>query len=99
LSCRLRDGPDKVRILRAIGQARACNQWLVLHALHSVLSPKPKKQPLGIVGLVPDVTETDDVQLSRVMMQLGHKNSDLDRYIYLVGLLDTTDPLLSDRHV
>ena len=32
-----------------------------------------EKQALGIVGLVPDVTETEDLQLSRVMLQLGHK--------------------------
>jgi malate dehydrogenase (oxaloacetate-decarboxylating)(NADP+) len=38
-----------------------------------------EKQALGIVGLVPDVTETEDLQLSRVMMQLGHKNTDIDR--------------------
>jgi malate dehydrogenase (oxaloacetate-decarboxylating)(NADP+) len=47
-----------------------------------------EKRTLGIVGLVPDVTETEDLQLSRVMMQLGHKSTDLDRYIYLVNLLD-----------
>ena len=52
-----------------------------------------EKQALGIVGLVPDVTETLDLQLSRVMMQLGHKNTDLDRYIYLVNLLDHDETL------
>ena len=52
-----------------------------------------EKQALGIVGLVPDVTETLDLQLSRVMMQLGHKNTDLDRYIYLVNLLDRDETL------
>jgi malate dehydrogenase (oxaloacetate-decarboxylating)(NADP+) len=52
-----------------------------------------EKQTLGIVGLVPDVTETQDLQLSRVMMQLGHKSTDLDRYIYLVNLLDHNEAL------
>jgi malate dehydrogenase (oxaloacetate-decarboxylating)(NADP+) len=52
-----------------------------------------EKQSLGIVGLVPDVTETMDVQLSRVMMQLGHKTTDLDRYVYLVNLLDHNETL------
>jgi malate dehydrogenase (oxaloacetate-decarboxylating)(NADP+) len=52
-----------------------------------------EKQSLGIVGLVPDVTETMNVQLSRVMMQLGHKTTDLDRYIYLVNLLDHNETL------
>jgi malate dehydrogenase (oxaloacetate-decarboxylating)(NADP+) len=47
-----------------------------------------EKQALGLVGLVPDLTETEDLQLHRVMMQLGHKNTDLDRYIYLINLLD-----------
>jgi malate dehydrogenase (oxaloacetate-decarboxylating)(NADP+) len=52
-----------------------------------------EKQTLGIVGLVPDVTETQDLQLERVMMQLGHKSTDLDRYIYLVNLLDHNEVL------
>jgi malate dehydrogenase (oxaloacetate-decarboxylating)(NADP+) len=52
-----------------------------------------EKQALGIVGLVPDATESADVQLSRVMMQLGHKSTDLDRYIYLVNLLDHDETL------
>ncbi len=52
-----------------------------------------EKQALGIVGMVPDVTETEDLQLIRVMMQLGHKNTDLDRYIYLLNLLDHNETL------
>src|SRR5499427_2899117 len=52
-----------------------------------------EKQALGIVGLVPDVTESMDVQLNRVMMQLGHKTTDLERYIYLINLLDHNETL------
>jgi malate dehydrogenase (oxaloacetate-decarboxylating)(NADP+) len=52
-----------------------------------------EKQALGIVGLVPDVTETEDLQLRRVMMQLGHKNTDLERYIYMINLLDHNETL------
>jgi malate dehydrogenase (oxaloacetate-decarboxylating)(NADP+) len=52
-----------------------------------------EKQALGIVGLVPDVTETEDLQLQRVMMQLAQKNTDLDRYIYLINLLDHNETL------
>src|SRR6202165_5795261 len=52
-----------------------------------------EKQALGLVGLVPDVTETEDQQLRRVMLQLGHKNTDLDRYIYLINLLDHDETL------
>jgi malate dehydrogenase (oxaloacetate-decarboxylating)(NADP+) len=52
-----------------------------------------EKHALGITGLVPDVTEAEDLQLSRVMMQLGHKNTDLERYIYLINLLDHNETL------
>ena len=52
-----------------------------------------EKQALGLVGLVPDVTETEELQLRRVMMQLGQKNTDLDRYIYLNSLLDHNETL------
>ena len=52
-----------------------------------------EKQSLGLVGLVPDVTETEELQLHRVMMQLGQKNTDLERYIYLINLLDHNETL------
>lgn len=52
-----------------------------------------EKQALGLVGLIPDVTESEDVQLQRVMLQLSHKHTDLDRYIYLVNLLDHDETL------
>src|SRR5262245_22160953 len=52
-----------------------------------------EKQALGIVGLVHDVTESMDVQLNRVRMQLGHKTTDLERYIYLINLLDHNETL------
>ena len=52
-----------------------------------------EKQALGLVGLVPDVTESEDLQLRRVMQQLGHKNTDLERYIYLINLLDHDETL------
>ena len=52
-----------------------------------------ERQSLGLIGLVPDVTETEDLQLRRVLIQLGHKNTDLDRYIYLVNLLDHDETL------
>jgi malate dehydrogenase (oxaloacetate-decarboxylating)(NADP+) len=52
-----------------------------------------EKQALGLVGLVPDIMESEDLQLRRVMTQLGHKTTDLDRYIYLVNLLDHNETL------
>jgi malate dehydrogenase (oxaloacetate-decarboxylating)(NADP+) len=52
-----------------------------------------EKQSLGIVGLVPDVTESIETQLNRVLLQLEEKPSDLDRFIYLMNLLDTNETL------
>lgn len=52
-----------------------------------------EKQALGLVGLVPEATESEDLQLRRVMLQLGQKTTDLDRYIYLVNLLDHNETL------
>src|SRR5262245_46316114 len=52
-----------------------------------------ERQALGLVWLVPDVTESEDLQLLRVLQQLGHKTTDLDRYIYLVNLLDNDETL------
>jgi len=54
---------------------------------------EPEKQALGLVGLVPDATETEDLQLQRVLLQLSQKHTDLDRYIYLVNLLDHDETL------
>ena len=42
---------------------------------------------------MPDVTESMDVQLNRVRMQLGAKTTDLERYIYLINLLDHDETL------
>jgi malate dehydrogenase (oxaloacetate-decarboxylating)(NADP+) len=52
-----------------------------------------ERQALGLVGLVPDVTESIDTQLTRVLLQLKEKVTDLDRFIYLMNLLDTNETL------
>jgi malate dehydrogenase (oxaloacetate-decarboxylating)(NADP+) len=52
-----------------------------------------ERQALGLVGLVPDVTEAEDLQLRRVLQQLADKPTDLERYIYLIGLLDNDETL------
>src|SRR5713226_6647595 len=52
-----------------------------------------ERQALGLVGLVPDVTESIETQLSRVLLQLKHKATDLDRYIYLMNLLEINETL------
>jgi malate dehydrogenase (oxaloacetate-decarboxylating)(NADP+) len=52
-----------------------------------------EKESLGLVGLVPDVTESEDLQLQRVMAQLAQKATDLERYIYLINLLDHNETM------
>jgi malate dehydrogenase (oxaloacetate-decarboxylating)(NADP+) len=52
-----------------------------------------ERQAFGLVGLVPDVTESMETQMDRVLMQLKHKATDLDRFIYLMNLLDTNQTL------
>jgi malate dehydrogenase (oxaloacetate-decarboxylating)(NADP+) len=52
-----------------------------------------EKKGLGLVGLLPDVTETEDLQLQRVNLQLAQKPTDLERYIYLMNLLDQNETL------
>jgi malate dehydrogenase (oxaloacetate-decarboxylating)(NADP+) len=52
-----------------------------------------ERQALGLVGLVPDATESEDLQLSRVLQQLADKPTDLERYIYLISLLDNDETL------
>ncbi|MCU1298653.1 MAG: NAD-dependent malic enzyme [Acidobacteriaceae bacterium] len=47
-----------------------------------------EKQELGLVGLLPEVSESEDLQLQRVLHQLAQKTTDLGRYIYLMNLLD-----------
>jgi malate dehydrogenase (oxaloacetate-decarboxylating)(NADP+) len=52
-----------------------------------------EKEALGLVGLVPDVTETEELQLQRVMLHLAEKPTDLERYIYLINLVDHNETL------
>jgi len=53
-----------------------------------------EKESLGLVGLVPDVSESIETQLSKVLWQLDQKTSNLERYIYLMNLLEINETLL-----
>src|SRR5246500_1421727 len=52
-----------------------------------------ERESLGLVGLVPDVTESIETQLSRVLWQLDQKPSNLERYVYLMNLLEINERL------
>ena len=52
-----------------------------------------EREHLGLTGLLPDAMESIELQLKRVMKQLGYKHTDYERYIYLMSLLDHNETL------
>ncbi|UAJ11002.1 NAD-dependent malic enzyme [Polymorphobacter megasporae] len=52
-----------------------------------------EREANGLLGLLPHTVETMDHQLYRVLDHLDQKTSDLERYIYLTGLLDRNETL------
>jgi len=52
-----------------------------------------EREALGLTGLLPSGVDTGETQVLRVMQQLGAKPTDLERYIYLIGLVDTDETL------
>src|SRR5258708_569312 len=52
-----------------------------------------ERKDYGLEGLLPTSIETLDRQLERVMEHLDAKPTDLERYIYLIGLADRNETL------
>lgn len=52
-----------------------------------------ERKDLGLIGLLPAGIETIDQQVERVLGHLAQKPTDLERYIYLVGLQDRNETL------
>jgi malate dehydrogenase (oxaloacetate-decarboxylating)(NADP+) len=52
-----------------------------------------ERASLGLEGLLPSSVETIDQQHQRALQQLGQKPTDLERYIYLIQLLDSNETL------
>jgi malate dehydrogenase (oxaloacetate-decarboxylating)(NADP+) len=52
-----------------------------------------ERASLGLEGLLPPSVETIERQTERALQQLGHKTTDIDRYIYLIQLLDASETL------
>jgi malate dehydrogenase (oxaloacetate-decarboxylating)(NADP+) len=46
-----------------------------------------------LVGLLPEGVEDIERQHQRVLVHLGHKTSDIERYVYLIGLADRNETL------
>jgi malate dehydrogenase (oxaloacetate-decarboxylating)(NADP+) len=52
-----------------------------------------EREQLGLVGMLPDAVEDIDRQLERVLGHLKEKPTDIERYIYLIGLCDRNETL------
>ncbi len=52
-----------------------------------------QREALGLTGLLPAAVDTEETQVQRALRQLGQKPTDLERYIYLIQLLDTDETL------
>jgi malate dehydrogenase (oxaloacetate-decarboxylating)(NADP+) len=52
-----------------------------------------EREALGLVGLLPEGIDTEDIQIQRVMQQLARKPTDLEKYIYLAALQDADETL------
>jgi len=52
-----------------------------------------ERDALGLTGLLPAAVDTAETQVQRTLRQLGQKPTDLERYIYLIQLLDTDETL------
>ena len=52
-----------------------------------------EREALGLTGLLPSGVDSEETQVRRALQQLGDKPTDLERYIYLIGLLDTDEVL------
>jgi malate dehydrogenase (oxaloacetate-decarboxylating)(NADP+) len=52
-----------------------------------------ERRRLGLEGLLPSCVEGLDRQVERVLQHLDAKSTDLERYIYLVGLADRNETL------
>src|SRR5262249_12340574 len=52
-----------------------------------------EREALGLVGLLPEGIDTEELQVQRALDQLQYKNTDLERYIYLQSLQDNAETL------
>jgi malate dehydrogenase (oxaloacetate-decarboxylating)(NADP+) len=52
-----------------------------------------ERSAFRLEGLLPASVETIELQQQRVLQQLGHKTTDLDRYIYMIQLFDSNETL------
>ncbi|GAA6614637.1 hypothetical protein NUACC26_004210 [Scytonema sp. NUACC26] len=82
-----------LKINSSLSQLRGSD---ILHNPHlnkSTAFTAAERESLGLVGLLPEGLESEETQIQRVMQHLGHKTTDLDKYIYLSALQDNDETL------
>src|SRR5579885_455526 len=52
-----------------------------------------EREALGLLGLIPEGVDSEDTQIARVLLQLGQKPTDLEKYIFLSQLQDMDETL------
>lgn len=63
------------------------------HYNKSTAFTEQERERLGLIGLLPEHVESEDLQVQRVLRQIDHKTNDLERYIYLSSLHDRNEVL------
>src|SRR5262249_17950237 len=63
-----------------------------IHNKGTAFTPAERRE-YGLEGLLPHAVETLDRQRERVLQHLDAKPTDLERYIYLLGLADRNETL------
>jgi malate dehydrogenase (oxaloacetate-decarboxylating)(NADP+) len=54
---------------------------------------RSERKKYGLVGILPDEIESMETQILRVQGQVDNLNKPINKYIYLIGLLDTNETL------
>jgi len=54
---------------------------------------KNERQKYGLLGILPDQIESMETQILRIQGQVDNLNRPINKYIYLIGLLDTNETL------
>jgi malate dehydrogenase (oxaloacetate-decarboxylating)(NADP+) len=52
-----------------------------------------ERESLGLTGLLPAAIDNEETQVERALKQFGQKPTDLERYIFLIQLLDANETL------
>jgi len=63
------------------------------HLNKSTAFSEAEREALGLVGLLPDGIDTQEIQIRRARGQLALKPNNLEKYIYLAALQDTDETL------